>query len=133
MMHSSHSTQGPWQKVVPPAPPGFDPASFFAGCPMHQMWEIFQGIFTPGHNDVNALCILLEIPQDLRGQRVLDIGAWNGCLSFECERRGAAEVIALGPEDPDHTGFCKMRDLLGSRVQYRHGSVYDLDPDELGT
>src|SRR5205807_1365526 len=63
----------------------------------------------------------------------LDVGAWNGCLSLECERRGAAEVIALGPEDPEHTGFCRMRDLLGSRVQYRIGSVYDLNPDELGT
>ena len=37
------------------------------------------------------------MPEDLTGKRVLDIGAWNGCLSFECERRGAREVIALGP------------------------------------
>jgi tRNA (mo5U34)-methyltransferase len=64
---------------------------------------------------------------------VLDIGAWDGCLSFECERRGAAEVVALGPEDPERTGFSKIHDLISSRVQYRYGSVYDLNPDELGT
>ena len=34
------------------------------------------------------------IPQDLRGKRVLDIGAWDGWFSFEMERRGA-EVVAV--------------------------------------
>src|SRR5258708_28778554 len=35
------------------------------------------------------------IPEDLRGKRVLDIGAWDGWFSFEMERRGA-EVMAGG-------------------------------------
>src|SRR5580704_12125768 len=34
------------------------------------------------------------IPEDLRGKRVLDIGAWDGWFSFEMERRGA-EVLAV--------------------------------------
>jgi len=29
------------------------------------------------------------LPSDLRGKRVLDIGAWDGWFSFECERRGS--------------------------------------------
>jgi tRNA (mo5U34)-methyltransferase len=109
------------------------PGTFFDGCRFHQRWEIFEGVHTPGVNDIADICRRLEVPEDLSGRRVLDVGAWNGCLSFECERRGAAEVIALGPEDPEQTGFTKMRALLGSRVQYRAGSVYDLDPDVLGT
>src|SRR5439155_15085154 len=116
-------------KRIPTAPPGFDPKEFFADYYFHQRWEIFDGVFTPGHNDVHDLCRRLQLPADLTGKRVLDIGAWNGCFSFECERRGAAEVIALGPEDAAHAGFYKMRDLLGSRVQYRLGSVYDLHPE----
>src|ERR1700758_1085692 len=32
------------------------------------------------------------IPEDLRGKRVLDIGAWDGWFSFEMERRGASVV-----------------------------------------
>lgn len=119
-------------KKIPLAPPGFDPSTFFAGCVIHQNWEIFQGVRTPGRNHVEGICQRLRVPEDLSGKRVLDVGAWNGCLSFECERRGAPEVIALGPEDPVHTGFYKMRDALGSRVQYRLGTVYDLDPDVLG-
>jgi 2-polyprenyl-3-methyl-5-hydroxy-6-metoxy-1,4-benzoquinol methylase len=34
------------------------------------------------------------IADDLIGQRVLDIGAWDGWFSFECERRGA-EIVAI--------------------------------------
>ena len=29
------------------------------------------------------------IPEDLRGKKLLDIGAWDGWFSFEAERRGA--------------------------------------------
>jgi tRNA (mo5U34)-methyltransferase len=118
---------------IPPAPPGFDPQRFFEGNHWHQRWEMFQGVFTPGHNPIDAMCDDMQLPHDLRGKRVLDIGAWNGCLSFECERRGAAEVIALSPEEPEYTGFERLRQALGStRTHYRVGSVYNLDPAELG-
>jgi tRNA (mo5U34)-methyltransferase len=36
----------------------------------------------------------LQLP-DLHGKSVLDIGAWDGFYSFECERRGAKRVVAL--------------------------------------
>ena len=122
------------RKRIPIAPPGFDPDTFFAGDVWHQKWEIFRDVFTPGRNPIDHLCQCLGLPENLTGKRVLDIGAWNGCLSFECERRGAAEIIALGPEDPTHTGFYKVKEVLGSeRVHYRIGSVYNLDPDVLGT
>jgi len=42
---------------------------------------------------------LFDLPQDLRGKHVLDIGAWDGWFSFECERCGAnvaaVDCIAL--------------------------------------
>jgi tRNA (mo5U34)-methyltransferase len=65
--------------------------------------------------------------------RVLDVGAWNGCFSFECERRGAREVLALSLEDPAVTGFDRLKQLLGSKVRYVNGSAYTLSPGELGT
>jgi tRNA (mo5U34)-methyltransferase len=127
------SSPGADDPRVPPAPAGFDADAFFAGTYWHQHWQLFQGIWTPGVNDVGLMCDKLQLPQDLTGKRVLDIGAWNGCLSFECERRGAREVIALGPENPQHTAFHRLRDALGStRTHYRLGSVYQLDPDVLG-
>ncbi len=118
---------------IPTEPPGFNADQFFAGVYWHQHWQLFDRIYTPGKNSIEKMCAELELPEDLAGKRVLDIGAWNGCLSFECERRGAREVVALGPEDPDKTGFHRLRAALGStRTHYLHGSVYDLNPGRLG-
>jgi 23S rRNA G2069 N7-methylase RlmK/C1962 C5-methylase RlmI len=36
----------------------------------------------------------LRLP-DLRGKTVLDIGAYDGFFSFEAERRGAKQVVAM--------------------------------------
>jgi tRNA (mo5U34)-methyltransferase len=69
------------------------------------------------------------IPPDLRGKRVLDIGAWDGWFSFEMERRGA-EVVAI--DVWDNPRFREMRSILGSKVDFRVMDVYDLDPSVLG-
>jgi tRNA (mo5U34)-methyltransferase len=99
----------------------------------HQRWEIFKGVFTPGRNPVEFLMSQAEVPADLSGKRVLDVGAFNCCCSFECERRGAAEVIALDLQPPADLGFPVLRDALHSRrVEFVQGSVYNLDPAILG-
>ena len=69
------------------------------------------------------------IPHDLRGKRVLDIGAWDGWFSFEMERRGA-EVMAI--DNWDNPRFHEMHAILGSRVDYRQMDMYDLTPDRIG-
>jgi tRNA (mo5U34)-methyltransferase len=118
---------------VPQAPPGFNADRLFGGVHWHQRWQVFQGVYTPGHNSIEEMCDDLQVPKDLTGKRVLDIGAWNGCLTFECERRGASEVVAIGPEDPNQTGLPRLAAILGSkRSRYLLGSIYDLDPDRLG-
>jgi tRNA (mo5U34)-methyltransferase len=81
---------------------------------------------------VPYLCDCIELPSDLRGRRVLDAGAWNGCFSFECERRGADDVVALSLEDPDASGFSRLKHLLKSRVQYVRQSIYTIDRADLG-
>jgi tRNA (mo5U34)-methyltransferase len=54
-------------------------------------------------------------------------------MSFECERRNALEVVALGPEDPEATGFTRLQKILKStRTRYVRGSCYHLDPEKLG-
>ena len=119
--------------VQAPEPPvGFDAERAFAGVHWHQSWEVFRGVTTPGRNSVSRLCERVQLPPDLTGKRVLDIGAWNGGYSFECERRGAAEVVAYSLENPDITGFNRLKALLGSRVRYVQGSVYSLSPERMG-
>lgn len=114
------------------APADFQADAFFAGVHWHQRWEIFPGVFVPGRNPVDFVCAAAQLPLDLTGKRVLDVGAWNGCFSFECERRGAAEVIAFSLEDPTQWGFDRLHRLLDSRVRYQRGSVYTLTPADLG-
>jgi tRNA (mo5U34)-methyltransferase len=85
---------------------------------------------------------LLQIPEDLSGKTVLDIGAWDGYFSFEFERRGAKRVLAIDSFawDPRPQGFPRglecfllARDLLGSKVEHLRLDVHDLCPEAVGT
>ncbi len=52
--------------------------------------ELAEGLVTPGISDsLTAVRERLGWPDRLDGLRVLDIGAAEGCFSFEAERRGA--------------------------------------------
>jgi tRNA (mo5U34)-methyltransferase len=117
---------------LPPPPKSFDAYSFFAGISWHQGWDIFDGVRVPGRNPVEELCEYVQLPKDMTGMRVLDIGAWHGCFSFECERRGAKEILAYSLENPEKEGFNKLKAILGSKVQYQLGSVYELSRDKVG-
>ena len=124
-----HIDNSAWEPKKPAKPPiSFNKDKFFSDTHWHQRWEVFKGVFSPGTNPVLLLCDWLNIPLDLRGKRILDIGAWNGCFSFECERRGASEVIAFSPENPNDVGFYRIKDAIDSKiVRYKQGSVYDLN------
>jgi len=78
----------------------------------------------------------LQIPPDLTGKSVLDIGAWDGFFSFECERRGAARVLAIDTFAWDHygkDGFLLAHETLHSKVEHRRLAAEDIDAATLGT
>lgn len=116
--------------------------------------DVAPGVVTPGWFDLRPVLPRLPWP-DVRGKRCLDIGTFDGCLAFELERRGAAEVVATdlvshedwdwppqmrqrGPEamaemaGEKGRGFEVAHALLGSSVERMLVSVYDLDPAEHG-
>jgi len=93
--------------------------------------DLGNGFTTPGRVPMKELQKLAEdvhLPQDLSGKRVLDIGAWDGFFSFEAERRGASEVLAIDVMPLEDTGFALAKEFLNSRAQYQQLSVYDLSP-----
>lgn len=104
----------------------------------HGRWfheiELAPGIVTPG-DDSNRLKLpildRLGLPADARGLRVLDVGCSDGYFAFEMERRGA-EVVAVDFVPEEATGFAVARRVLGSRVEYRMDSVYNLSPERYG-
>lgn len=116
---------------------GTDIVAAIASIPTWRHRITIGGHTTPGTEDTQAELVRLDIDRDLTGRRVLDIGCSDGAYSFECERRGAAEVIAIDDESSllagGVNGFTVARGLLGSDVQYHVRDVDDLDPADLGT
>jgi tRNA (mo5U34)-methyltransferase len=71
-----------------------------------------------------------QLPENLNGKRVLDIGPWDGYYTFEMERRGA-EVVAIDYVDLDT--FRTLHKAMNSQAEYLNLDVYELDPTTIGT
>src|SRR5262249_37330647 len=96
--------------------------------------DVGDGIVTPGTCPVEYQQFLwktFQLPADMTGLRVLDVGTYDGFFAFECERRGA-DVVAIDVVPEDLHCFALAKRLLGSRVRYLHMSVYELDISQLG-
>jgi tRNA (mo5U34)-methyltransferase len=94
--------------------------------------DLPDGSVLPGLQTVEHLrwrLGLFGLPQDLSGKRVLDIGAWDGWFSFECERRGA-EVVAVDCVALET--FLEAKKLIGSQVEYLTLDVNELSARRLG-
>lgn len=97
--------------------------------------EVAPGITTPG-GPTHRVLRRIGLPTDLAGKSVLDIGCSDGFFAFECEKRGAARVVAIddwsspfvdGPE-----GLRTAHAILHSKVEVRNMDLQTLDPGELG-
>lgn len=111
--------------------------------------ELPGGIVTDGMFDHRSVLDHYGLPQDLSGRRVLDVGTYDGFFAFTFERCGA-EVVAVdvpGEEHLDwpaplwrredrrrHTSgrFELAHEALGSSVEKREMTVYDVSEEELG-
>lgn len=112
--------------------------------PWRHIIDVGNGVMTPGEHGPGKLNAI-DMPQDLAGKSVLDIGAWDGFYSFIAEERGAERVLAI--DDPEWTGiypvhgrkhnpdmynFLLARELRGSNVEYKMKSVYEVCPEKDG-
>lgn len=101
--------------------------------------DLGHGLVTPGVDDTPTRIAQLEIPKDLSGRSVLDVGAWDGALSFEAERRGAARVLATdsfcwnGEGWGTKDGFDFAREAIDSEVEDLEIDPLELSPERMGT
>jgi tRNA (mo5U34)-methyltransferase len=96
--------------------------------------DVGDGIITPGTCPPpyqERMWKVMQLPEDMRGLRVLDIGTYDGFFAFEAEKRGA-EVVAIDIHPADCRCFALAHQLRGSKVVYHQMSVYDLDQQKLG-
>ena len=104
----------------------------------HQI-DLGDGIVTPGPDPTPARLPELQIPEDLTGLTVLDVGAWDGFFSFEAERRGARRVLATDSFCwgqggwGTKAGFELARRAIGSRVEDLDIDPLELSPDRIGS
>jgi tRNA (mo5U34)-methyltransferase len=116
--------------------------------------ELAPGIETPGYFDLRKVAGEV-LPASLSGRRCLDVATFDGFWALEMLARGASEVCAIDVLDPDRwdwpagaaaraveaiserkgegEGFTIVMDALGRDVQRWDMSVYDLDPEKVGT
>ena len=66
----------------------------------------------------------IRLPEDLTGKTVLDIGAWDGYYSFECEKRGAT-VTALEKEKR-HGTLVELKETFDSNIEILYMDAYDI-------
>ncbi len=103
--------------------------------------DLGGGVVTPGVVKSSQVLPRYEIPEDLSGKSVLDIGAWDGFYSFEAARRGADRVLATdsfswsGPGWGTKRGFELARDALGFAdvVDDQDIDTMDISEDALGS
>jgi tRNA (mo5U34)-methyltransferase len=115
--------------------------------------ELRPGIETPGWFDTRPTAAALPWP-DLAGKRCLDVGTFEGFWAREMHRRGASDVVAIDILDPRQwdwpigstsellsalgerkrggEGFHFVNGVLGTPIEHREMSVYDLDASEVG-
>ncbi len=93
-----------------------------------------DGVTTKGPDDSKEKLQAIQMPEDLKGKSVIDVGAWDGFFSFEAERRGAT-VLAIDSvmwqeEHKTFTtkkrGFDFAHEILKSKVRAIEIDVMDL-------
>jgi tRNA (mo5U34)-methyltransferase len=101
----------------------------------HQI-DLGDGIVTPGIDPTPFKLSKIHLPDRLDGMSVIDIGAWDGAFSFECERRGARRVLATDWycwQNGNKRGFDIAKRALNSRVEEKEIRVEEISKQNVGT
>lgn len=121
---------------------GITDETFAADVASHEGWfhqfQFSNGASNAGRDPSPRKMHALNLPERLDGMTVIDIGAYEGYFSFQCERRGAARVVAAdkfvwewpGSTVLDRFNFVKR--VTGSNVEEVHVSVEELSPASVG-
>ena len=102
----------------------------------YHLIKVADGVYTPGiAGDYRGmwefnLRALNDI--DFTDKKVLDVGCRDGLFSFEAERRGAREIVAIDNDlSPGATEL--LIPYFNSKVRMYEMNLMDLTPDRFGT
>ncbi|MBC9250357.1 hypothetical protein A9179_08750 [Pseudomonas alcaligenes] len=98
----------------------------------HHDFEIIPGVRTRGSYDPSSLWKELELPQDMSGISLADVGASNGFFSFEAHQRGA-RVVAFDFRHKDNSGFGLAQYINGlNGIEHHQTNVLDISHEQYG-
>jgi tRNA (mo5U34)-methyltransferase len=101
-----------------------------AGKSWHHDFEIIPGVRTHGSYNPAGLLQELELPLDMQGMSLADVGASNGYFSFEARKRGA-RVVAFDVRHKDNSGFALAQYINGlTDIEHHQINILDLNPGE---
>ncbi len=94
----------------------------------YQSIDLGQGVVTPGETgDATAAKLaMMDLPADMTGWSVLDIGCNEGFFAFEAERRGASPVLALDKSREAAAKFDLVHRVRGSQVEFRRVKLHEV-------
>jgi tRNA (mo5U34)-methyltransferase len=97
-----------------------------AGRPFwYHRFEIFPGVVTPGVYDPSGTLLMLDLPPDMHGMRVLEIGPADGFFTKSLTERGA-EVTAVDYATKDHYGFGDMQRCAERDFTFHHANIFQI-------
>ncbi|MEP6916111.1 MAG: methyltransferase domain-containing protein [Acidobacteriota bacterium] len=98
----------------------------------HHDFEIVPGVRTHGSYNPEGLWQELQLPEDLNGVSLLDVGACNGYFSFEARKRGA-RVVAFDIRHKDNSGFGLAQHINGfDDIEHHQVNILDLHAGDYG-
>lgn len=98
----------------------------------HHEFEIVPGVRTQGAYNPAGIWEELELPADMRGMALADVGASCGFFSFQARRQGA-RVVAFDVRHRDNSGFGLAQYINGlTDIEHHQVNVLDLHPGEHG-
>jgi tRNA (mo5U34)-methyltransferase len=98
----------------------------------HHDFEVIPGVRTNGAYDPASLWDELQLPLDMSGLSLADVGASNGYFSFEACKRGA-RVVAFDFRHKDNSGFGLAQRINGlNEIEHHQINVLDMTSDRFG-
>lgn len=96
-----------------------------------------DGMFTPGkrsYENLSAKLDMMQLPDDLTGCSLLDIGCNEGFYAIEAWRRGASPVLGLDNQQRKDVAakFALIKSVLGHGADFREWDVEDTGADNPG-
>jgi tRNA (mo5U34)-methyltransferase len=100
--------------------------------PWHHDFEILPGVRTNGAYNPIRLWNELQLPEDMTGMSLADVGASNGYFSFQARKRGA-RVVAFDFRHKDNSGFGLAQYINGmSDIEHHQINVLDITREKYG-